>query len=111
MYSIVVSTLESSKGNLRNLKKLNKKRGLPTEESIKRDDELGIEEEEESASGDGPDMLLAPDAPPEESLVLDVLEKEAKLDDVGERTFPKKKRSKIFKPEQVNEAEYLVRTE
>jgi len=109
------STKKISKGKKRNVKKLNKKRGLPVEEAVEREESVGNEGDmEESASNDGADIPLLPDAPPEESLVLDVLEKEATSNHAPvapQRNFPKKKRSKISKPEQIGEAEYLVRTD
>uniref|UniRef100_A0A914V4T9 Uncharacterized protein n=1 Tax=Plectus sambesii TaxID=2011161 RepID=A0A914V4T9_9BILA len=108
------SAKKVSKGKRRNekkLNKLNKKRGLPAVEAVEEGEDVA-NEDAESASGEGADILLGPDATAEESLVLEVLKKEAALEAAsGERSFPRKKRSKISKAEQINEAEYLVRTD
>jgi len=91
------------------MKKLNKKRGLPAQEPAAQSTK---EEGDESASDDGPDMALLPDEPLDESLVMEVLKKEAALEaERGGRSFPSKNRTtRRAKAELVNEGEYLVKT-
>jgi hypothetical protein len=104
--------VEPTKGKQRTMKKLNKKRGLPVPEPAGLSQSTK-EEGDESASDGGPDIALLPDEPLDESLVMEVLKKEAALEaERGGRNFPSKNRTtRRAKAEQVNEAEYLVRTE